>query len=199
MKTATINLKVLAALSLCASTEETRYYLRGVCVEIAPRHVTYAATDGHVLVAHREELAYDAPDNEMLGSFIIPTAACTKFKFKKGASTVGTIMGDAEHLIIGYGGENIGFKFKPVDGTFPEWRRVVPALPPDQPKPAQFSTHNVSRLANVGTQLGYGAMCIHHNGGNPALVDWKGNTDTVAAIMPYRVALEPKHPAWFVR
>ena len=199
MKTATINLKVLAALSLCAATEKIRYYLCGVCVEIAPRHVTYVATDGGVLAAHREELADDAPDNELLGSFIIPTAACTKFKLKKRASTVGTIMPDAEDLIIAYGGENIGFRFKPVDGTFPDWRRVVPALPPDQPKPAQFSAHNVSRLANVGTQLGYLAMCIHHNGGNPTLVDWQGNTDTVAVIGPYRVALEPKHPAWFVR
>ena len=197
MKTATINLKVLAALSLCASTEKTRYYLCGVCVEIAPRHVTYAATDGHVMAAHREEMADDAPDNELLGSFIIPTAMCNKFKLKRGASTVGTIMGDAERLTIGYGGESIGFK--PVDCTFPDWRRIVPALPTGETKPAQFSAHNVSRLADVGARLGYGAMCIHHNGYNPTLVDWHGNTDTVAAIMPYRVALEPKHPAWFVR
>jgi DNA polymerase-3 subunit beta len=197
MKTATINLKVLAALSLCASTDKARYYLHGVCVEIAPRHVTYAATDGHVMAAHREELADDAPDNELLGSFIIPTAACAKFKLKKRASTVGIIMGDAEHLTIGHGGENIGFRFKPVDGTFPEWRRVVPAPPTGETKTAQFSPSNVSRLANVGTQLGYGALCIHHNGGNPTLVDWQGNTDTVAVIMPYRVDLDPKHPAWF--
>jgi DNA polymerase III sliding clamp (beta) subunit (PCNA family) len=197
MKTATINLKVLAALSLCASTEETRYYLRGVYVEIAPRHVTYAATDGHVLAAHREELADDAPDNELLGSFIIPTAMCTKFKFKRGASTVGTIMPDAEYLIIAYGAERIGFA--PVDGTFPEWRRVVPALPTGETKAAQFLPSNVSRLANVGTQLGYGAMCIHHNGYNNTLVDWQGNTDTVAVIAPHLVDLAPKHPAWFVR
>ena len=197
MKTATINLKVLAALSLCASTDKARYYLHGVCVEIAPRHVTYAATDGGVLVAHREELAADAPDNEMLGSFIIPTAMCAKFKPKKGASTVGTIMPDAEYLIIAYGAERIGFT--PVDGTFPDWRRVVPALPTGETKPAQFSPSNVSRLADVGARLGYGAVCIHHDGSNFALVDWKGNTDTVAVIGPYRVALEPKHPAWFVR
>jgi DNA polymerase-3 subunit beta len=197
MKTATINLKVLAALSLCASTEKTRYYLCGVCVEIAPRHVTYAATDGHVLAAHREELADDAADNELLGSFIIPTAMCAKFKLKKGASTVGTIMPDAEYLIIGYVGERIGFT--PVDGTFPDWRRAVPALPTGETKTAQFWAHNVSRLASVGTQLGYGAMCIHHDGENPALVDWRGNTDTVAVIMPNCVDLEPKHPAWFVR
>ena len=197
MKTATINLKVLAALSLCASTEKTRYYLCGVCVEIAPRHITYVATDGHLLAAHREELADDAPDNELLGSFIIPTAMCTKFKLKKGASTVGTIMPDAEHLTIAYGAERIGFT--PVDGPFPDWRRVVPALPTGETKTAQFSAHNVSRLANVGTQLGYGAMYIHHDGNSPTLVDWLDNTDTVAVIMPHRVALEPKHPAWFVR
>jgi DNA polymerase III sliding clamp (beta) subunit (PCNA family) len=197
MKTATINLKVLAALSLCAATEKIRYYLCGVCVEIAPRHVTYVATDGGVLAAHREELADDAPDNELLGSFIIPTAACTKFKLKKRASTVGTIMGDAEDLTIAYGAERIGFK--PVDGTFPGWRHVVPALPTGETKPAQFSPSNVSRLADVGARLGYGAMCLHHNGYNPTLVDWQGNTDTVAVIMPYRLAIEPKHPAWFVR
>ena len=196
MKTATIHLNVLAALSVCASTEKTRYYLCGVCVEIAPRHITYAAADGYLLAAHREELADDAPDNELLGSFIIPTAMCTKFKLKKGASAVGTIMGDAQDLIILYGPERIGFV--PVDGTFPGWRRVIPALPMDQ-TPAQFSSHNVSRLANVGTKLGYGAMCIHHNGYNPTLVDWIGNVNTVAVVMPFRAMLEPKHPAWFVR
>ena len=51
---ALISLKALYAAACAASTEETRFYLNGVCVEVSARQVVYVATDGHVLFAYRE-------------------------------------------------------------------------------------------------------------------------------------------------
>src|SRR4051812_43815958 len=53
--TSTINLRILAAAVPFASKDETRYYLNGVCLEIEPRAVTYIATDGHRMIAYRDE------------------------------------------------------------------------------------------------------------------------------------------------
>src|SRR5574340_1076041 len=78
-KTAIINTRVLHALSLASSNEETRYYLKGVCVVIEPHKVTYVATDDHVLAAYQEPA--DQP-NTLCGTYIIPADTCKSVKPK---------------------------------------------------------------------------------------------------------------------
>lgn len=94
LATSIINLRVLAAAVAFASKEETRYYLKGVCLEIEPRAVTYIGTDGHRLIVYRDEKQdKDAPDNLLLGTFIIPTAHCKPHKLDKEDSGEAKIFG----------------------------------------------------------------------------------------------------------
>lgn len=195
MTTATINLRLLAALSICASTEEARYYLKGVKLEITPRHTTYVVTDGHRLVAHREELADDVESNTMLGDFIIPRANCKAIKFPKHGDASATLSGDASRLSLEYDGSAISFA--PIDASFPDWRRVVPSGEPDGVI-AQFNPRYLADFAKLGAVLDYGdEVWVAHNGDSPASVSWDGNADTLAVIMPIRLGRDINfRPAW---
>ncbi|KQP61078.1 hypothetical protein ASF39_15515 [Methylobacterium sp. Leaf108] len=109
------------------STEETRYYLNGVCLEIKDGTAIATATDGHRLVSMSSNLAGKVADQPPI---IIPR------------DTVGIALaqiGAGEARVIGYGpdttkgankieiaGGGARLRAKLIDGTFPDWRRVVP-------------------------------------------------------------------------
>lgn len=193
--TSAINLRVLAALSICASTEETRYHLKGVKLEITPRHTTYVAADGHRMVAHREELADEAESNTVLGDFIIPLANCKPFKLGKHEDGAATIAGDASRLSIDFNGNAVSFA--PVDGSFPDWRRVIPSA--IDGVTAHFNPKYLADFAKVGDMLGYhGIPTIAHNGLAPACVGWRDNTSTLVVLMPIRgpSSADYSKPAW---
>jgi len=195
MLSAKINLKTLLAISLCVSKEETRYYLNGVCVEIAPRFVTYIATDGHRMAVHREELPDNAESNTLLGQFIIPSANCASIKLAKRADGDAILSGDSTRLTIEHGADAVSFA--PIDGTFPAWHRVVPTRDASGIV-AQFNATYLASLQKIGQMLGYGDMPqIAHDELNPALVTWPGHEETFCVIMPVRASGKPELPAWF--
>jgi DNA polymerase-3 subunit beta len=185
---ATLNLRPLAAASLCASSEERRFYLCGVLVEIEPRAVTYVATDGHRLFAHREELAACELPNTLLGRFIIPTKSCRAIKLGKKAFTDQATLtrGDDGGLLLAYFDER--HYFKPVDGEFPNWRAVMPK------KGGEAYAHFDGRLvatfsaiaAALGDDNGVPRICPM-DANSPALVVFHGReATTFGVIMPMR-------------
>lgn len=131
--TFTVNLRVINALAKIAPKKDIRYYLQSVCVEAAPDAIYYVATNGHMLTVVREEYQEcdSAPDKAT--QYLIPREIAAKVKPGKHGLDHGvlsiapktTIGGDpapAEFTLRN--GETIGGTL--VDGTFPDWRRVVP-------------------------------------------------------------------------
>lgn len=196
-RTATIRLQALAAIALVSSTEETRYYLNGVLLEIEPRTVTYVATDGHRLASHHHELAETDPDNTLLGDFIIPTEHCRPFKLTPTGlrldprATLSST--DGAVLELAYGVNAI--RFAPIDGTFPDWRRVIPSTVDGVT--AQYNAEYLAGLQKVGEILGAGKLpVLSHNGDGPALVTWE-DPMTFAVLMPHRTDAPAKRaPYW---
>lgn len=180
-----VDVRVLKALAPFASKEETRYYLNGVFVEIEPRSVTYAVTDGHRLVAYRDGLFDAENENSLLGSFIIPTAQCKTFKIKKDGIPAATLTyADEKRLTLTY--EGLGVTFPPIDGTFPDWRGVLPKTPATG-SPSQFTGDFVATFTKLARDLGLPDPFIAHNGEGPAQVQF-GNLDhVIGALMPRRV------------
>jgi DNA polymerase III subunit beta len=133
-----------AALTRCAlaiSTEETRYYLNGIyahCVEAGKLRMV--ATDGHRLA--RAEIAADVTP-EMPG-VIIPRLT-VDFLRKQCAgkaapeSLAVTINSNFATFTLG----NVSAQSKLIDGTFPQYDRVIPALKGDH------STITVDRAAFI--------------------------------------------------
>ncbi|MEH6722779.1 MAG: DNA polymerase III subunit beta [Qipengyuania sp.] len=139
-------LRALARIRPAISTEETRYYLNGVCVRnIGNWLYRFIATDGHRLMIHDVPLPGaegDLPDN-----IIIPRAFIDMMlaRFGKSREPVRFSFGGAAlwntpetdlapensgalHLAVRgeLGKVSFAIASKPIDGTFPDVQRVIP-------------------------------------------------------------------------
>lgn len=115
---------LLVALAACEpfiSTEETRYYLNGVCFSRgADGEGLLVATDGHRLIAY--EYAHDIEADLILPRMALPAL------FAQGQPEA--ILAGEKHMqfLIPGGGR---VRSKLIDGDYPDWRRVVPEASPD--------------------------------------------------------------------
>lgn len=172
----TIPTNVLKAALICASTEQVRYYLNGVYVD--PKGFL-VSTDGHRLFCAAIELdAGQAP----FDGWIIPREAI-------------------KQALNGYKGDTIEItqtrvgvvSCKPVEATYPDWRRVIPAGDPSGVA-AQFNPAYVSDFGKIGDLLagrkkGSILPCqIHHNGDQPTPITFSADPSCFGVLMPIRSA-----------
>jgi len=194
----TINLRVLAALVPFTSKDETRYYLQGVCVEIDERGTTYAATDGRTFVAYRDDLDPDAKDNRLLGVFIIPAPQCKEFKLGKDEDGRAKIFG-AARLTLAY--DFVDVTFAPIDGVFPDWRKMLPQGRPSG-EIGQFNPTFLTELAKFSKALDLGLPVIAHNGAErPTRVWFPVHPHVLAVLMPFKapdLRGMPDLPRWAI-
>lgn len=185
-----LNVAALKACAVAASTEEARFYLRGVLVEATERAVIYVAMDGHMMLVYRDELPEGDPDNDVLGSWIIPSDVIARMKATKWNPPGSLRVGDAGTLVL-TDCKEAGHLARPIDGTFPDWRRVIPGAI-DNTKPverARFDPALVGRLAKVANLLGMNnsvGVKIHTDGDNPAAITFGGEAPAFGVIMPCR-------------
>lgn len=174
----TVNSRLLKAVSLCVSTEEVRYYLNGVYFEKHPTKpgVIMVATDGHTLLAAYDETA-ELADNMVSCIMPIDKGLLSKLTPKSGEFSrrvefdgksvrVLTVYreGDEPELITAAAS-------KPIDGTFPDWRLVMPdAEALAQTKTDVYADVYIARLAAVSKALGGGGIIVIGGGESVALV-----------------------------
>jgi DNA polymerase-3 subunit beta len=108
------------------STEETRYYLNGIFLHVSDTELKAAATDGHRLARYtlaKPEGADGMPD------VIVPRKAVAELRKlldEHGDSAV-VIDLSASKIRFSLGGENgVVLTSKLIDGTFPDYNRVIP-------------------------------------------------------------------------
>lgn len=108
--------------------QDVRYYLNGMLIELASKVLRTVATDGHRLAYCETPLESESITHQQV---IVP---------RKGVLELLRLLGDGDlELAIGsnHVRANIGdirFTSKLIDGRFPEYSRVIPALPPKQVK-----------------------------------------------------------------
>lgn len=136
----------LAAVKHAISNEETRYYLNGVYLHPLELHLVLAATDGHRLA----RLTLDAPDGAaswpacivgrrtvgLLDKLLHAAAKTTEGKeVTQAMVSIETVDGKHAGQLVRYampaadGGE-VEVVAKTVDGTYPDYTRVIPSEPP---------------------------------------------------------------------
>lgn len=196
--TTPLNLATLVAVNLAANTEATRYYLNGVCVEITPTSVTYVATNGHMLLAHRL-----MSTQEDIGCFIIPSSVIDEVKAwakpskRRDTALSLTLLGglDAE---LALDGRSRRFQF--IDGTFPDWRRVLPKAE-KAGIPLAFNGDLLKRVDTFAREaLDLSPLnfdVFYAPDGAPMVVTFPGR-DALALVMPRRHAGNSvfSRPAW---
>lgn len=203
-----LNLHALKAANKAASSEETRYYLQGVRVEVTADTITYVATNGHVLFAYQEPAKHTSTE-PLLGSWTIPSAVIAKMKCPKYNSR-SKLKGDPNYAraTFAFEGDVINSQFgddkhtfKPVDGTYPDWRRVVPADTDPKKPHLNYNPDYLVALKRAGEIMGqslnYGNFNMSYNGEGPALITYSSVENAFAVIMPYRADTAAKIcPAW---
>lgn len=174
-----LNVKYLKAAAIVASKEETRYYLKGVAVQAGDKGAFIVATDGHRAMAFRQSSEAQAPVD-----IIIPADIIAGIKPNKYDERAELTQESENRWRIDYCGTSI--VFSPIDGTFPEWRRVVPKEISGET--AQFNPAYVGDFAKVAKALAAEGDCVKiaHNGGRPALVTFGDAIDGFGLLMPTR-------------
>lgn len=197
MHTASICFRTLKAISAFASTEATRYYLNGVLLTVDANGAEYVATDGHRLAARRIDLPKDAERNTLVGSWIIPLDICKGFKFTKHGVADGTAhdAGNGEIKLVGP--DSTARLFKPIDGTFPDWRRVVPAEISGSLEHLAFNGAYLNSVWKLGADLDIGKPFAQYNGEGPSVFTFDDDASVFALLMPLR-GNKPtwSRPAW---
>lgn len=181
---------LLKAALFCASTEETRYYLKGVHLSTSGHMVT---TDGHRMFV---AMLPDQPTADV----IIPLAdvqAALKLAGARCQEIEVTIdvNGSALPQVTG---KIHSIAYTPVDGTFPDWRRVVPTgeetpakdKPEDLPGNVHFNHAYIGDLAKMGKALGGPSMLHPCSASHPCLVTFGERADCFAVLMPMRRTID---------
>lgn len=156
-----------------AAVKDTRYYLLGIYCTAGK----VIATDGHVMGV------FDAPG--AAGDVILPLALVQQvIKAAKKAALVEVEILEGK-VSMTVGGATFGGAL--IDGTFPDWRRVIPTETSGEM--AQFDLALLER-AYAGVAAYYGVkpnlLRLEHNGPSPAVVWHPGNIGAVGVIMPMR-------------
>jgi len=188
----TLPVAALRAVLLATPTKDVRYYLVGVLVEPAADRVALVGTDGHRLHC----VVHPAPGTAAGEPFIIPrdmVAAIVKGA-KKGADVtiVATPRGEfcrSWELELRRD-DGLAVRGHSVDGTFPDWRRIVPRESGDDASPAQFNYEFLADAQRAAGELAgqkVARVNVAHRGPhNTALVTCEDLPQFFAVVMPIR-------------
>ena len=193
----TLNIRALRAVLVAVSTEETRYYLNGINLEFTPDGVVMAATDGHRMIVLRQPYGEHAA-TAAHASVIVPRDLVAKLKVKlKTLDETSLTISDDGRLTFEHAGEMFGGSR--VDGTFPDYRRVMPQ--DLDGKPAQYNPLYLADFAKARKELGGDrttSPVVRYNGESPAVVDFAYETgfDAFGVLMPLRTTDRTLYYTW---
>jgi hypothetical protein len=193
-------------------TETTRYYLGGFYVERDPvKGVRIVATDGHRMVVFHDETGLCLAGQ---GAIIaLPKEAVRLCKpgnrwepnvryveINLGADTATIHIGDPREASTPVG----TFNGVLVDGTFPDYRRVIPELPnpgsrKGRPVVQSYRTAYLADFAKVADGKDASIRLHAYEDGGPAIVFVGGRDDCFGVVMPYRDAQRDRFPQWWTR
>jgi hypothetical protein len=123
--------QILGAVAHAMSRDDSRYNMVGVYLERDGAFLVATATDGHRLAQARAEIPLDLGDEGRIISADdvarILSEAKRLAKSNRGLADTGGIGGwDGTALRLGIVGEESTLVLRPIEGTFPNYRQVIP-------------------------------------------------------------------------
>lgn len=192
----TFDAKLFGAVSYAVSTDESRYYLNGVYLVGG----MVVATDGHMMaIAHDPNAKIDEPG-------IFPVTS----QFRAGAlsskARIVRIEGGIMDALNEYGESLFTERSPPIDGTFPDFRRLVPSGDLVRAT-APFSSVIMDKVVKIATAIRPVGVSVPIT--TWAAPDKGGETDATPHIVKYDdpriflVIMSTRHddahiiPGWF--
>lgn len=190
-----VNANLFARVAVAQSTEATRYYLQGVCVQPHPRGegVTLTATDGHCLLTAHDPKA-DPATIPAEGLIVNLGKDGLKAARKGKAVTINPATGDAS---VDNAWRSASTTI--IDGTFPDWRRILPQG--DQiATGAAFDVKILSRLGDAlcdWRKSSHGLTMRGADDASPHIIACDSPGAAIFAVcMPIHVTPTTAAPAW---
>jgi DNA polymerase III subunit beta len=173
---------MLASVQFAVSTEETRYYLCGVYLHTSPDgepKLNAVATDGHRLAKMATALPEGAAG---MPSIIVPRKTIGMLKSLVGdTGTIGISLSDTKILFaIGEEGKApVTLTSKLIDGTYPDYSRVVPAGNPNRFRAARSAMlAAIDRVVTISASRG---SAVKHAFGSESVTLTAENPDAGSA------------------
>ncbi len=184
--TISIPTKHFAAAIHAASKRDIRYYLNGVYVEATEKETRCTATNGYLAATFRHRMDIgNGMGGEKLVTLIVPRDTVELVnKATRGKGMIQLERTEGRWTAVT---ALARFPFEPVDGKFPDYRRVFPSGAPSG-EPAQFDPELLGVFAKVAKALGNPWIPeVAHNGVHDgARVTLNGQHDFVGVVMPWR-------------
>ena len=190
-----INANLFARVAVAQSTDPTRYYLQGVCIQPHPRGegVTLTATDGHCLLTAHDPKA--DPATLPAGGVIVNLGKDGLKAARKGQTvTIDPATGDAS---VDNAWRSASTTI--VDGSFPDWRRILP----QGDQVATGAAFDVKILSRLGDALcdwrksSHGLTMRGADDASPHIIACDSPDAAIFAVcMPIRVTPATVTPAW---
>lgn len=114
--------KMLTATYYSSSTEESRYVLNGVLLSFKEDKLTVVATDGRRMALYEQEVEFP---EQSAGDLVIPNKTVNELVKTLGTEGSIKIMVGDNQAAFAYG--NLLIITKLIDGTFPNFRQVIPS------------------------------------------------------------------------
>lgn len=204
MTSVTINRTSLRALLPLAAKDDIRRYLNGVAFEIDANVVRLIATDGRCMGILRHGLAEEEREEGRSLTVIVPRDVCERAAKRNAIDRIRLECAEGEAWSIVDCESRV--TFKPLEGTFPDWRRVVPtkvtgiASPINPELLGGFvkSAHALSSKRAIVSVAHNGSVDDEGNstGAGAALVRISCSSDFVGVVMPMRDEPCLAAPAW---
>lgn len=203
MNTITVKAKQLAVVSLFQGVKDIRYYLNGVFFDMSDHCPVMVACDRHTLGAFklpdvtglRPDMSCNVPSEvvaqilkslskrELQNAFVIITLTTPELKDEKGA----IVQVSQWKIELPMSGTSINFT--PLDGKFPDYRRVIPSdPPPDVIEPAFYNPDYLVRIKKASitmTSRKFFSM-TQYGKESTGVFGIPGQPDFIAVIMPLR-------------
>jgi DNA polymerase-3 subunit beta len=131
------------------STEETRYYLMGIFLHVVDDQMRAAATDGHRLA----RVTVPRPDGADGMPDVIVPRKCVQELYRLLEELEGTVEISLSPTKVRFGLGNAVLTSKLIDGTFPDYNRVIPTANDKLLKldPKSFSA-GVDRVSTIASE-----------------------------------------------
>lgn len=197
------------AVSKLTSKEETRYYLTGVHIEPDPAGgIFLVATDGHRLCVAHDPNGYAERNAILTCDFKSPALKSKRNEnfprhvYLDGGSadvrlveTVALATNADAHPLVDR------LLFDEIDGTFPDWRRVVPMdVEPSHMAPLSFNVNLLRDIADsakvLATDRCLAMELFQKSPGDPMVLRFGQLPDVVYVLMPMRGAGLTSTPDW---
>lgn len=165
------------------SSEETRYYLRGVFVERAVGGgALYTATDGHRLFHAYDAKAIVTGDNAIVG--------IAKPKFPAGWYKADFLSWDGSLLQSSHGDVMSADR---VEGEFPAYQHIIPDRAPEAETVSAYNWKYLADIEAAAKRSGLHGMRVNQDGHNVALITFADDAPCYGLVMPMRVRdIDPK-------